>query len=529
MQRRDFLEMVGRVGGVAALHRSMESMGFLALPMDKEFSLRGRVEGRKVLILGAGLAGMTVAHELGKLGYDCRILEARNRPGGRVFTARRGVIEKDADGHEQQCTFDEGHYYNPGPMRIPYHHTVVLDYCREFGVPLEVFNNANEAGFYYAENIPGEPPIPLAGKRIRIREARADLFGYTSELLAKAINEHELDTRVTAEDREKFIEFLRSFGRLENNFTYRGSETRGYAIERGAGNRPGAVGDPYGLHDLVYSGLGSRIASERSLDYQMTMFQPVGGMDRIATAFARALGTRITYQAEVREIRRTATGVRVVYAERGQVKEARGELCVCTLPLPVLAKIPADFSPEMAKAIAAVPYGETGKIGLQFNRRFWEEDDQIFGGGSSTNLPISQIVYPSHGFLGRKGVVIGSYVFGKRAKEFGALTPAERVQHAIADGAKIHPQYTRHFENGFSVAWHKSPYNLGGWASYSDALRKEHYSQLCQPDGPIHLAGEHLSYLTAWMAGALDSGRSVATAVHTRVMQNSSIELQGAV
>jgi monoamine oxidase len=529
MQRRDFLEMVGRVGGAAALHHSMEAMGFLAVPTNTVFSLRGRMEGRKVLILGAGLAGMTVAHELGKLGYDCRVIEARSRPGGRCHTARAGVTEKDVDGVETRCTFDEGHYFNPGPMRIPYHHRVTLDYCREFGVPLEVFNNANEAGYYYAENIPGEPPVPLAGKRIRTREARADLYGYTAELLAKAINEHELDARVTAEDREKFIEFLRSFGRLGKDFIYKGSETRGYAIERGAGNRPGAVGDPFGLHDLVYSGLGARISGERMFDMQMTMFQPVGGMDRIATSMAHSLGSRITYNAEVKEIRRNGNGVRVVYSERGHMKEARAELCVCTLPLAVLARIPADFSPEMAKSIAAIPYGETGKIGLQFNRRFWEEDDQIFGGGSSTNLPISQIVYPSYGFLGKKGVLIGSYVFGKRAKEFGTLTHQQRVDRALADGAKIHPQYPRHYENGFSLAWHKSPYNLGGWASYTDELRKTHYAQLNQPDGPIHLAGEHLSYLTAWMAGAFDSGRSVATAVHTRMMQNSSIELQGAV
>ena len=99
----------------------------------------------------------------------------------------------------------------------------------------------------------------MAGKRVRIREARADLYGYTAELLAKAINEHELDTRVTMEDREKFVDFLRSFGRLGKDFRYSGSETRGYAIERGAGNRPGAVGDPFALHLLHPDGRASTV------------------------------------------------------------------------------------------------------------------------------------------------------------------------------------------------------------------------------------------------------------------------------
>lgn len=530
MRRRDFLEMVGRVGGSAALHGTMEALGLLAVPTSKAFALSGRGEGKKVLVLGAGLAGMTVAYELGKLGYDTRVLEARTRPGGRCHTARRGVVEQDTDGHVQTCGFDEGLYYNPGPMRIPYHHTVTLDYCRELGVALEVFNNVNEGGYHYAEALPGEAPVGgLAGKRVRIREGRADLYGYTAELLAKAINEHELDEMLTAEDHDRFLEFLTAYGRLGKDYKYHGSDTRGFATPRGAGNRPGTVADPYALHDLVMSGLGARLGSERMLDMQMVMFQPVGGMDRIAAGFAKQLGPRITYEAVVKEIRRAGEGVRVVYADRaGHLKEVRADACVCAIPLPVLKGIPADFSPEMATAIASVPYGETGKIGLQFNRRFWEEDDQIFGGTSSTNLPISQVVYPSYGFLGRKGVLIGSYANGKRAVELGNLAPPERIAQALAQGAKIHPQYPQHFEHGFAISWHKSPYSLGGWASYKDDTRRNCYPILCQPDGPIHLAGEHLSYLTGWMAGAFESARAVATTVHMRLVQKTTIAYQGA-
>jgi monoamine oxidase len=194
----------------------------------------------------------------------------------------------------------------------------------------------------------------------------------------------------------------------------------------------------------------------------------------------------------------------------------------------VLKTIPADFSPEFAKAIGGVAYNASGKVGLQFNRRFWEEDDEIFGGSSALNQTISTIVYPSFGYLGAKGVVIGSYTSGPNAELMSNLSPADRVARALAEGAKLHPQYRQHFETGFSLYWNKSPYNLGGWAQWTPETRKTLYPLLNQPDGPIYLAGEHLSYVGGWMSGAFQSGRAVATAVHTRLMQTTSYALNGA-
>ena len=86
------------------------------------------------------------------------------------------------------------------------------------------------------------------------------------------------------------------------------------------------------------------------------------------------------------------------------------------------------------------------------------------------------------------------------------MTPAERIRHALAIGSKIHPDvYEREFESGFSVAWHLVPHSLGGWASWSGDARREHYPTLNEPDGRLYLAGEHLSYMTGWMSGAIES------------------------
>ena len=164
---------------------------------------------------------------------------------------------------------------------------------------------------------------------------------------------------------------------------------------------------------------------------------------------------------------------------------------------------------------------QTGKMGLQFKRRFWEEDDRIYGGISKTDQDIAQIVYPSHGFHGRKGVLIGYYVQGQEARPVGEMTPADRLELALSQGLRIHPQYRAEFETGFSVAWHRVRWSMGSWSSFSADLRRDAYPVLTKPDGRVYLAGDHVSHINAWMQGAFESARLVATAIHQKVIQKT--------
>ncbi len=514
--RRKFITKVAQYGGSACA--AMLALKLLDSSIAGAFSLSGSGKGKRVIILGAGTAGMAAAYELGKVGYDCQILEARNRAGGRCWTVRRGDEETEVGGTRQVAGFEPGLYFNPGPARIPQHH-ITLNYCKEFGIPIEVFTNLNEAAYYYNESAGS-----LASKRVRIREAKADMRGHTSELLAKAIHQDELDLAITSEDKEKMVEFLRREGDLSPDLFYKGSSRRGYSTFPGASLEPGPGKreDPFDLKALIQSGFGNYFSSEYSIDQQMTMFEPVGGIDQIAKAFEQRLSDKITYGAEVKEIRKTANGVRITYADRtGRLRQVTGDFCICTIPLPVLKGIPSDLSPQLKEAIAGVTYAQTGKSGLQFARRFWEDDDRIFGGITRTNLNITQIFYPSHNYYAKKGILVGHYNFEEKAVEMGNLAPAARIERALYEGSKIHPQYPKEFETGFAVAWHKIRYSLGGWASYTSTTRERYYPTLNQPDGPIYLAGEHLSYLTGWIAGALESAQKVATAIHRQVLSGT--------
>jgi len=199
----------------------------------------------------------------------------------------------------------------------------------------------------------------------------------------------------------------------------------------------------------------------------------------------------------------------------------KADWCICTIPLSILSQIQIDVGARMKAAIDAVPYASAVKVGLQFKRRFWEEDEVIYGGISYTDLPIRQIAYPNTGYnRSGRGVLLGAYIVeGSNSYEFTSMPPAERVARAVALGSRIHPQYEEEFENGIAVAWHRVPFTLGCAGYWTEKARAEHYDSLCQIDGRIVLAGEHASYLPAWQEGAVLSSLDAISRLHARVVK----------
>jgi monoamine oxidase len=524
VSRRDLLSLIGAVSGSAAMYHAMTSLGFASDSGYKgPIKLEGDPKGASVLILGAGLAGMTAALELRKAGYKVQVLEFNSRPGGRNWTLRGGDSFTELGGFKQTCEFEQGLYFNPGPWRIPYHHRALLDYCKRLNVALEPFTQLNHNAFLHATRAFGGVPQ-------RIRDIKTDFQGQISELLAKVTQQGKLDEAVSKEDREILMQALRSWGALDGNYAYKANlisaEFRGYAKAPGGGLSAVPIpSEPIDLSDILKSRLWRYLQNFSHHTFQSTMFQPVGGMDMIGKAFAREVGDVIRYDAKVTRIQQDDRGVTVTYTDLkapSTPQQTRADWCVCTIPLSILSQLPIDVGSRMKAAIDAVPYSPSVKIGLQFKRRFWEEDEAIYGGISYTDLPIRQIAYPNTGFNSAgKGVLLGAYLFdGPNAYEFASMPPAERVARAVEIGAGIHPQYRAEYENGVAVAWHRMPFTLGCAGNWTDKARAEHYDDLCQIDGRIVLAGEHASYIPAWQEGAILSSLDAIARLHDRVVRS---------
>ncbi len=308
--RRDFLRSVAAAGGYRATYLTMQAMGLMAAEaVAAPAALQTAApHGGRVVILGAGMAGLAAAHELRKAGYACTVLEARERVGGRNWTIRQGAHVDMNDGSRQVCEFSPGQYWNPGPARIPSHHQAMLGYCRELGVPLEVVVNTSRGARLLN-------PAANGGKPIEMRQAANDTRGKVSELLTKAIDGGALDQELTPHDKERMIDFLKRYGDLKPDRIYRGSERAGLKTLPGAGQQVSVAREPVPLGTLLDIDLWSALLFEDVFNFQATMFQPVGGMDQIALAFARKLKPLIRLNAPVTSIKRKNEGVVVSYRD----------------------------------------------------------------------------------------------------------------------------------------------------------------------------------------------------------------------
>ena len=509
--RRHLLSMIGKSAGATAMYQAMTSLGFAA-----ESDYRGPVElgggrGTKVVVLGAGLAGLTAAYELRRAGYEVKVLEYQDRGGGRSWTIRGGDSFTELGGAKVDCSF-EGGYLNPGPWRLPIHHYAVFDYCRKFGVALQPFIMHNTKAYVHDSRA-------FDGVPQRIGHVEADVRGYTSELLAKSVKQGALDERVSLEDQERLLEGLKGWGVLDKNYRYVRSEdlgeVRGWDVLPGGGLMPRAVPNtPLDLSPLLQSGLWKQLYVFNEYVHHPALFEPVGGMGRIGDAFTEQTRDLIRFNSCVFKVEQADGGVTVHYEDReggGGPMQETADWCVCTIPLSILSQLDIDVSDAKKKAIAAVPYASAYKVALEFKRRFWEEDEWIVGGITYTDLPIVQIAYPSYDLFSKgPGVVqaaYDTYTAGKNyTYSFNALDPKERIEAALAFGSQIHPQYREEFVSGTSCAWHRIPWTLGCYGQWTEALRDAHYETLCEIDGRVVLAGEHCSHIPAWQEGAILSG-----------------------
>src|ERR1700691_2065966 len=195
MTRRELIQRVARAGGYGAAFAAMHAMGLLApVPPAAAFELpHGVGKKTKIVILGAGISGLVAAYEMRKAGFDCTVLEARQRPGGRNWTIRRGTKLVLNDGTSQECTFDEGNYFNCGPTRLPSVHKNMLAYCNELGVALEVEVNSARSALLQNDAVFG-------GKPIHQGQAVNDSRGHVAALLAKCVQKGALDQEFTPDD-----------------------------------------------------------------------------------------------------------------------------------------------------------------------------------------------------------------------------------------------------------------------------------------------------------------------------------------
>ncbi len=543
--RRDILMAFAGAAGASGFYAAAHAMGL----MEGEESWAGAPNlaagsgrGARVVVLGAGVAGLSAAYELNRAGYTVTLLEARERTGGRNWTIRGGDRVVLDGAPDQTCGFTDGHYFNAGPARIPSHHDATLGYCREFGVPMEVLVNHSDSALIQVDEINGGAPIQM-------RQAMYDTRGHIAELMAKAVRGGGLDKEFSAADREKLMHGVVGYGGLTpagaavvarraseptapssvtGALAYNGSAASGFATPPGAGAQVPVARKPLPLATLSHPFVGAAASFHENIDMQATMFQPKGGMDAIPRAMAKALPPGVLKTGcVVTRLGRTPKGVAVEYAERGSPRRLEADYAVITIPLVVLDKIPNDLSPDRKAVVKAARYRASIKIAFQ-SPRFWEAESQIYGGLSFTNRDTFITWYPSYDLFAKEGVLVAGYSFGEQAERFSALPLEQRYAYARASVEKLHPGRAHLLRAPVTVSWKHVPFNHGIECPLPED-DPAGYALLGQADGPFYFAGEHLSHVGAWQQGAfVASHRAVRMldAVHRQGRAVESARLQ---
>jgi monoamine oxidase len=487
ISRRDFLVR-------SALASAAISSGFLETHAARRAIAKRNGPGKRIVIIGAGLAGLSAAYELTQAGHNVSILEARARPGGRVQTLRD--------------FFSDGLYVDTGATRIPDNHDFTMRYVKLFRLELEPFVPQGLASITY-----------MNGKRMKVEQGKdvdwpLDLTAEERKLgqqgLRKKYLGHIIDElgdvnaagwpspSLSKYDRATMPELLRSLG----------ASPAVVSLLAAGGLRD----DPEDAESALYSLRFSALNKKRS-----TYFKIKGGNDLLPRAFADRLADKIIYGAGVARIEQDPTGVRISFVQGGARQTIAGDYAVSAIPFSVLKEVEVSpaFSPAKQKLIRELPYRSCTKVFLQSKTRFWAQEG--VSGFAQTDLPIGQIWNLTYRRSGRRGV-LAAYSSGTPSRRMTALKEADRVRLTVDSVDKVFPGFHDNFESAVSKCWDEDEYARGAYACFKPGQMIEMYPQVGKPEGRVFFAGEHTSAVCAWMQGALESGNRVAREIAEGVM-----------
>lgn len=478
------------------------AFGAAALPLlhplsavERALMPERRGPAKRVIVVGAGLAGLCAAHQLTEAGHDVTVLEAQLRAGGRVHTLRG---------------FSDDLCGEAGATRIPDNHGFTLKYVERFGLELDSFASAGAAVYHLRGQRlvvrPGESPNwPLALSDDERRRGLAGLSENAYGAVVKGLGDQAVPDPIPSASRRydqlTWSDFLRERGLSEDAIHLRRAASGSWddAVDRESALRR--------LRALALEASGTRYYSIR------------GGNDRLPRAFALRLAEKIRYGRPVVRIDRSdAARLRVVFAERGGRQSLVADRVILAVPFSLLRRIEVipPFSEGKARAIRDLTYVSLCKVFLQTRTRFWAREG-LNGFGYTDLQGYMQVWELGQAQPTPRGLLVG-YTKTQGARDCARLDEEQRIATTLEAVTKVHPELPRHFEGGVSKCWDEDPWARGGVCLLRPGEVESLEPHIARPEGGVHFAGEHASpWLGGWMQSALESGERAAREVNEAV------------
>ncbi|GGE37175.1 putative L-amino-acid oxidase YobN [Pullulanibacillus camelliae] len=460
---------------------------------------------KKVIVIGAGIAGLVTSSLLKKAGHQVTLIEARTRVGGRVFTMR--------------SPFTSGLYMDMGAMRISENHKLTLEYIKKFSLPLNEFINGSDNDLLFVNGIktrykhykrhPAILNFPVTPQEQQ-QTATELLQNALSPLLQQIeTSQDSLDQLIKQFDSYSVMDYLR-----HNPFNVH--------LSQGALDMIEVLLDVEAFSTLSFLEIFNQYLMLICINPGV-FYEIEGGNDRLPQCFLPELDASLLLNKRV--VRIAMDGEKVFVSmtstDGGETTTLACNDVVMTVPLPVLQFINITprhlFSYEKWKVIQSVHYGAAMKIAIEFKERFWEKEG-LEGGKAVSDLPIRFTYYPSHSIPGTKhGVILASYTWENDTLPWEGLDEKERIRLALDNLAQLHGHKIYDlFVTGASYSWLQDPWAAGGFSAYQPGNRLRFGKACTQPEQHIHFAGEHASSHPAWIEGAVESGIRTALEIHEK-------------
>lgn len=492
----------------------------------------------KIGIIGAGLAGLSCAYELRKLGADITIFDAqKDRIGGRIYT----------------------HYFNDsrkyigefGAMRIPATHETAWYYINLFNLNTESISSPNSNNFIYAHNtrlrrtISGENIKEKLYPLYNLTETEKntpwnELVGYATETTLK---------NLTPSQRTEILKILPVYS---NEYAALSNISNRQAIEM--------LGLSQGFIDLLsavdpFAGAMLNISHDENLSSMYTFdflntYKIENGMINLPLAFIKSLLNNsppelINFANNLGNVK-----INLAHIVNGITKKTDNkieikftnlynselydtfDIVICTIPYSTLRDIKLEpyLSEQKMQAIRELNYIDAQKTIFLCNKRFWEEDKpygKMNGGISFTDLIIQSIVYPTDHIrceneecnYNEPGVLIASYNLGLDSIRLSNQNPERRLDVINRNVGSVHgiePEYLNSLISSHkTVFWNTEQWFRGGFAAPYPGQKIDLAYNMLLPEynNRLFFAGEHISTKPGWMQGALQAGKWVANQI----------------
>lgn len=555
MLERYALEQKGRPEDLETLWR------LTSPPQDITTIIRpGELRGIRIGIIGAGLAGLASAFELRKTGAEITVFEAEEkRIGGRVYT--------------YHFDRDRNLYGELGAMRIPVSHETVWHYINHFKISTRPFVQTNENAFIYLKDTRVRndaegrnvmryvyPKYHLTEREGRTPWQQLAYEGLEAPLLPAAPEQRSELLQV----KQNYNEFVRYWDFQSNR-----------KIMEAQGLSQGAIELVSSLSPLAGQNLYNSYVDIAQANYPANLsflYEIPGGTSVLPYAMVKALThprpikdypdippqslgkVNVKNGSWISGIYRDKNDGRVVLAvnsqKSGSTHHETFDYVICAIPFSTLRTMDINplFSSLKMQAIREVNYIPSQKTIMLCNRRFWEEGgpgEQIIGGGSYTDLPVTSIWYPSDHYsycdnhtkcfmrstpydkpaipqarqklLAREpGVLIASYNYSLDSVRLANLTPKLRQEEIKREVEMVHG-LPEGYLNGIAIDFKTMDWNNYLWSRgalpFFTPEQKTLFSYamtLPEYDNRVFMAGDHISAVHRWMQGALHSGMVAA-------------------